>query len=235
MWRPLLLHLLDLATVVATTSQCLEWWGELRRYLLQSSLREQSVSDVSDDPLSSSTFFDPLLRTGARELKGMKWRRIRRRGVTDEVFTFVLGNGPSHFLAWVQVPHWRGQRKKKSASLGRVKGLLLGLLRLPIFFLFDLVFCLPPPPPTTTEPGPRLLNFFFRFLFSVGVLLSVPSSRNLSCTVLYLHPFRVGVGFTAAAKLAFCGLRLSVPTSYVAPTLAGGGAARLLEHKKQTS
>ena len=69
----------------------------------------------------------------------------------------------------------------------------------------------------------------------MGVLLSVPSSRNLSCTVLYLHPFRVGVGFTAAAKLAFCGLRLSVPTSYVAPTLAGGGAARLLEHKKQTS
>ena len=106
----------------------------------------------------------------------------RRR---DEVFTLVLGNGSSHFLAWVQVPHWRGQRKKKSASLGRVKGLLLGLLRLPIFFLFDPVFCLPPRPPPTTEPGPRLLNFFFRFLFSVGVLLSVPSSRNLSCTVIF--------------------------------------------------
>ena len=65
----------------------------------------------------------------------------RRR---DEVFTLVLGNGSSHFLAWVQVPHWRGQRKKKSASLGRVKGLLLGSLRLPIFFLFDPVFCLFP-------------------------------------------------------------------------------------------
>ena len=166
MWRPLLLHLLDLATVFATTSQCLEWWGELRRYLLQSSLREQSVSDVSDDPLSSSTFFDPLLRTGARELKGMKWRRIRRRGVTDEVFTFVLGNGPSHFLAWVQVPHWRGQRKKKSASLGRVKGLLLGLLRLPIFFLFDPVFCLPPPPsPQLRSLVPGYSIFFSVFCF----------------------------------------------------------------------
>ena len=148
--------------MVATTSHCLERWGELRRYLLQSSLREQSVGDVSDDPFSSSTFFDPLLRTGARELKGMKWRRIRRCGVTDEVFSFVLGNGSSHFLAWVQVPHWRGQRKKKSASLERVKGLLLGSLRSPIFFLFDRDFCLFPP---TTEPGPRLLNFFFVFCF----------------------------------------------------------------------
>ena len=170
-----------LATVVVTTSQCLERWGELRRYLLQSSLREQSVSDVSDDPLSSSTFFDPLLRTGARELKGMKWRRIRRHGVTDEVFTLVLGNGSSHLLAWVQVPHWRGQRKKKSASLGRVKGLLLGSLRLPIFFLFDPVFCLFPQL-RSLVPG---YSIFFRFLFSVGVLLSVPSSRNLSCTVIF--------------------------------------------------
>ena len=91
MWRPLLLHLLDLATVVATTSQCLEWWGELRRYLLQSSLREQSVTDVSDDPLSSSTFFDPLLRTGARELKGMKWWRIRRRGVAMKFLLWCWG------------------------------------------------------------------------------------------------------------------------------------------------
>ena len=156
MWRPLLLHLLDLATVVATTSQCLERWGELRRYLLQSSLREQSVGDVSDDPLSSSTFFDPLLRTGARELKGMKWRRIRRCGVTDEVFSFVLGNGSSHFLAWVQVPHWRGQRKK-IGEFGEGKRAMLGSLRSPIFFLFDRDFCLFP---TTTEPGPRLLNFF---------------------------------------------------------------------------
>ena len=90
MWRPLLLHLLDLATVVATTSQCLEWWGELRRYLLQSSLREQSVTDVSDDPLSSSTFFDSLLRTGARELKGMKWWRIRRRGVAMKFLLWCL-------------------------------------------------------------------------------------------------------------------------------------------------
>ena len=156
-----------LATVVATISHCLERWGELRRYLLQSSLREQSVTDVSDDPLSSSTFFDPLLRTGARELKGMKWRRIRRRGVTDEVFTFVLGNGPSHFLAWVQVPHWRGQRKKKSASLGRVKGLLLGSLRLPIFFLFDPVFCLPPPP-HHYGAWSQATQFFFPFSVFCG-------------------------------------------------------------------
>ena len=67
----------------------------------------------------------------------------------------------------------------------------------------------------------------------MGVLLSALSSRNLSCTVLYLHPFRVGVGFTSAAKLAFCVLRLSVPTSYVAPTLTGGGVARLREHKNK--
>ena len=153
-----------LGTVVATTSQCLEWWGELRRYLLQSSLREQSVSDVSDDPLSSSTFFYPLLRTRARELKGMKWRRIRRRGVTDEVFTFVLGNGPSHFLAWVQVLHWRGQIKKKSASLGRVKGLLLGSLRLPIFFLFDPVFCLFPQL-RSLVPGYSIFFSVFCFLW----------------------------------------------------------------------
>ena len=153
-----------LATVVATTSQWLEWWGELRRYLLQSSLREQSVGDVSDDPLSSSTFFDPLLRTWARELKGMKWRRIRRCGVTDEVFSFVLGNGSSHFLAWVQVPHWRGQRKKKSASLGRVKGLLLGSLRSPIFFLFDRDFCLFPPL-RSLVPG---YSIFFSFSVFCG-------------------------------------------------------------------
>ena len=124
-----------------------------------------------------------------------------------------------------------GKEKKKSASLGRVKGLLLGSLRSPIFFLFDRDFCLFP----HYGAWSQATQFFFRFLFSVGVLLSALSSRNLSCTVLYLHPFRVGVGFTSAAKLAFCGLRLSVPTSYVAPTLAWGGAARLLEHKKQTS
>ena len=120
--------------MVATTSQCLEWWGELRRYPLRSSLREQSVGDVSDDPLSSSTFFDPLLRTGARELKGMKWRRIRRRGVTDEVFTLVLGNGSSHFYAWVQVPHWRGQRKKKIGEFGEGKRAIPGLASLAYVF-----------------------------------------------------------------------------------------------------
>ena len=153
------------ASMVATTSQCLEQWGELRRYLLQSSLREQSVGDVSDDPLSSSTFFDPLLRTGARELKGMKWRSIRRCGVTDEVFSFALGNGSSHFLAWVQVPHWRGQRKKKLGSLGRVKGPLLGTLRSPIFFLFDPVFCLFPPL-RSLVPGYSI--FFFSFSVFCG-------------------------------------------------------------------
>ena len=104
MWRPLLLHLLDLATVVATTSQCLERWGELRRYLLQSSLRERSVGDVSDDPLSSSTFFEPLLRTGARELKRMKWQRIRRGGVTDEVVSFVLESFPLEKQAITESP-----------------------------------------------------------------------------------------------------------------------------------
>ena len=93
-----------LASTVATTSHCLERWGELRRYLLQSSLREQSVSDVFDDPLSSSTFFDPLLRTGARELKRMKWQRIRRGGVTDEVVSFVLESFPLEKQAITESP-----------------------------------------------------------------------------------------------------------------------------------
>ena len=146
----------------------------------------------------------------------------------------------SHFLARVQAPHWRGQKKKNSASLGKGKGHCWARFARRYFSYLTPVFAFPPPPPPTTEPGPRLLIFFFfsfSVLISAGVLLSAISSRNLSCTVLYLHPFRVGVGFTSASKLAFCGLRLSVPTSYVhvAPTLAGGGAARLLEHKKQTS
>ena len=93
-----------MSTVVATTSHCLERWGELRRYLLQSSLRERSVGDVSDDPLSSSTFFDPLLRTGARELKRMKWQRIRRGGVTDEVVSFVLESLPLEKQAITESP-----------------------------------------------------------------------------------------------------------------------------------
>ena len=161
MWRPLLLHLLDLATVVATTSQCLERWGELRRYLLQSSLRERSVGDVSDDPLSSSTFFDPLLRTGARELKGMKWRRIRRRGVTDEVFTFVLGNGSSHFLAWVQVPHWRGQRKK-IGEFGEGKRAIAGLASLADIFPIWPRFL---PFPHHYGAWSQATQFFFVFCF----------------------------------------------------------------------
>ena len=163
----------------------------------------------------------------------MKWRRIRRCGVTDEVFSFVLGNGSSHFLAWVQVPHWRGQRKK-IGEFGEGKRAIAGLASLAdIFPIWPRFLPFQPHPLRSLVPGYSI--FFFRFLFSVGVLLSALSSRNLSCTVLYLHPFRVGVRFTSAAKLAFWGLRLSVPTTYVAPTLVGGGAARLLEHKKQTS
>ena len=159
-----------LASMVATTSQCLEQWGELRLYLLQFRLRKQPVGDVSDDPLSSSTFFDPLLRTGARELKGMKWRRIRRCGVTDEVFSFVLGNGSSHFLAWVQVPHWRGQRKKKLGSLGRVKGPLLGTLLyfsyLTPFFAFS---------PTHYGAWSQATQFFFFVFCFLWVFCSPPS------------------------------------------------------------
>ena len=93
-----------LASMVATTSQCLEQWGELRLYLLQFRLRKQPVGDVSDDPLSSSTFFDPLLRTGARELKGMKWQRIRRGGVSDEVVSFVLESFPLEKRAITESP-----------------------------------------------------------------------------------------------------------------------------------
>ena len=119
---------------------------------------------MSDDPLSSSTFFDPLLRTGARDLKRMKWRRICRGGVSDEVVSFVLRVFPTgeaghygkprgstalvSFLVWVQASHWRGPKKiKYIGAFGDGKGPLLGLLRSPIFFLFDPVFSLHPPPP----------------------------------------------------------------------------------------
>ena len=101
------------------------------------------------------------------------------------------------------------------------------------YFSYLTAFFAFPPPPPHYGAWSQATQFFFRFLFSVGVLLSAFSSRNLSCTVLYLHPFRVGVGFTLAARLTFCGLRLSVPTSYVAPTLTEGGVARLLEHKNK--
>ena len=135
----------------------------------------------------------------------------------------------SHFLARVQAPHWRGQKKKKNRRVWGGGRAIAGLASLADIFSYLTPFFAFSPQLRSLFPG---YSFFFRFLFSEGVLLSALSSRNLSCTVL---SFRVGVGFTSAAKLAFCGLRLSVPTSYVAPTLAGGGAARFLEHKKQTS
>ena len=79
-----------------------------------------------------------------------------------------------------------GKKKIYIGEFGDGKGPLLGLLRSPIFFLFDPVFSLPPPtPPPSLHYGAwsQASHFFFRFLFSVGVLLSAVSSRNLRWVV----------------------------------------------------
>ena len=87
--------------------------------------------------------------------------RIRRCGVTDEVFSFVLGNGSSHFLAWVQVPHWRGQRKK-IGEFGEGKRAIAGLASLADIFPIWPRFL---PFPHHYGAWSQATQFFFVFYF----------------------------------------------------------------------
>ena len=129
-------------------------------------------------PLLSSTRFYELGQENSKGWNGggsvvaaSRWSFYF--GVGERLVSF-FSLGPGSALAWA--------KKKKIGEFGEGKRAIAGLASLADIFPIWPRF-LPFPP--TTEPGPRLLNFFFRFLFSVGVLLSVPSSRNLSCTVIF--------------------------------------------------